>query len=39
LEDGEGEIGDVAGFLCQNAVETKVLEITDERTGGLGESK
>lgn len=39
LEDGEGEIRDVAGLLCQNAVETKVVEITDERTGGLGESK
>jgi hypothetical protein len=39
LEDGEGEIRDVAGLLCQNAVETKVLEIANERTGGVGESK
>jgi len=39
LEDCEGEIRDIAGLLSQNAFETDVVEITNERTGIPGEGE
>jgi len=39
LENGEGEIGNIAGLLTEHTLETKVVEIANERAGSLGEGQ
>lgn len=39
LENSEGEIRNIAGLLCQNTLETEVVEVTDEGTRSLGEGE
>jgi len=36
LENGKGEIGNIAGLLTQHTLEPKVVEIANKRAGSLG---